>query len=577
MCIRDRPRGDVYPDEVPVYPDEEVDGPTYTVDAALEAMPLGWVHLKVFCMCGVAWMVDGIEVLLLAFIGPSIRCEWGVSDFWAASMTTFVFAGMSVGAVCWGALADRYGRRVSLLVSTALILAAGASCTLATSFAMLLALRTVSGVGVSGAHVAFSLLVEWMPPRVRGRAGVALSMWWSLGAVMEAAFARLIMPTLGWRYLLLLSAAPALLLLLASPWMPESPRFYVAQGRLAEAEASLRRAAHQCGGTLPAGTLARGAAPLNDAGGGKLGDLFTRELRRLTASQWGLWFAAAFTYYGSVLITTELLAADSCGYRSTGDAGGGSAAGQCTLLTADDYDANIVATAGELPGIIITFFVIDRIGRRRTIGCESLVMAAAMLLVIPCFSLPFQTGALFVMRGAADGLFQAAFVYTSEVYPSSIRGLGLGWCSSFSRLGGMTTPFVAQVLTRTSPSTALYVYAAVAVSLGLIAFTLEVETLGKPMFTSVDELRVELDKARYRRRAGASWRELGFSADEHERAAPMRPADAPEPAPADDPPDPQVSTPRAPAPLSRTATSEIALALHGTESEQEAPAAAPCL
>ncbi|KAG8470976.1 hypothetical protein KFE25_009397 [Diacronema lutheri] len=496
-------------------PAPESDAQTFSVDEALEKLPLGWTHLKVFCVCGFAWMVDGIEVLLLAFIGPSVRCEWGVSDAQAASMTTIVFAGMSIGAVCWGAIADRYGRRLSLTLSTVVILVAGMLCAFAGSFQILLLLRLIVGIGVSGAHVAFSLLVEWMPPRVRGRVGIALTTWWSLGAVAEALCARLLMPTLGWRYLLFFSAAPALLLLLAAPWMPESPRFYVAQGRLAEAEASLRRAAHQCGGTLPAGTLARGAAPLNDAGGGKLGDLFTRELRRLTASQWGLWFAAAFTYYGSVLITTELLAADSCGYRSTGDAGGGSAAGQCTLLTADDYDANIVATAGELPGIIITFFVIDRIGRRRTIGCESLVMAAAMLLVIPCLSLPFQTGALFVMRGAADGLFQAAFVYTSEVYPSSIRGLGLGWCSSFSRLGGMTTPFVAQVLTRTSPGIALGLYAAAAVCLGLIAFTLEVETLGKPMFTSVDELRVELDKVRSRRKTRGTWLELRLStADE---------------------------------------------------------------
>lgn len=491
------------------------DGPdTFSVDEALEAMPLSWFQLRVFCACGFAWMVDGIEVLLLAFIGPSVRCEWGVSDFQAASMTTIVFAGMSVGSVCWGAVADRFGRKLSLLISTAIILLAGMACSIANSFELLLFLRLLVGVGVSGAHVAFSLLVEWMPPRVRGRVGIALSMWWSLGAVTEAIAARLIMPTLGWRYLLMLSAAPALLLILASPLIPESPRYYLSRGKLAEAEASLKHAADRCGVALPPGKLAA-SSESQPAVAGKVSDLFTREMRRLTLSQWGLWFAAAFTYYGSVLLTTELLAADNCNYRAVTDAGGVPllSSARCKMLSPEDYNENIIATAGEVPGIIVTFIVIDKLGRRLTIGWEALLMALAMVLVIPCISLTFQTTALFVMRGAADGLFQAAYVYTSEIYPSSIRGLGLGWCASFSRLGGMTTPFVAQVLSRSSASVALGVYAASAVMLGLIAFNLEIETLGRPMFNDVEALTDALVKARARRIAGRNWSELHNTQD----------------------------------------------------------------
>lgn len=515
------------------YPPHDPDGPqTFSADEALEAMPISWLHLKIFCVCGFAWMVDGIEVLLLAFIGPSVRCEWGISDFQAASITTVVFAGMSVGSVCWGAVADRYGRKYSLVASTGIILVAGMACSVAPSFEILLALRMLVGVGVSGAHVAFSLLVEWMPPRIRGRVGIALSMWWSLGAVAEAIFARLIMPTLGWRYLLLLSAVPALVLIAASPWIPESPRFYMSVGRHAEAEASLKAAAASCGVSLPPGSLIEsnpGGAPQL---AGKLSDLFHKELIRLTLSQWGLWFAAAFTYYGSVLLTTELLAADNCNYRGVPEDLSLVQPAKCKMLSAEDYNENIIATAGELPGILITFLVIDRLGRRYTIGWEALVMGVAMLLVIPCASLQFQTTVLFVMRGAADGLFQAAYVYTSEIYPSSIRGLGLGWCASFSRVGGMTTPFVAQVLSRSSPSTALCVYAAAAVLLGLTAFNLEIDTLGRPMFNSVDDLKGALGVARVRRQAGSSWRELSTSPEERSAAPEERAPAQEEAAPA---------------------------------------------
>lgn len=491
---------------------DAADEGTYTIDEALESIPLGWIHAKVFCVCGLAWMVDGIEVLLLAFVGPSMRCEWGVTDFQAATMTTIVFAGMAIAAALWGSVSDRFGRKFALISSTCIILCAGVACAFATSFEMLLVLRLFVGVGVAGAHVAFSLLVEWMPPRLRGRVGIALSIWWSVGAVLEAVVARLVMPTLGWRWLLGLSASPALLMILASYWIPESPRFYLSRGRRDEAEACMRRAAAQGMASLPPGRLELVEARAEDMSAGGLAMLFSPELRRLTASQWLLWFAAAFTYYGSVLLTTELLVADVCGYEAAGARGGpdahvSSGVASCQGLTPRDYNENIVATAGELPGILVTLLLIDRIGRKATIGCEAIVMAVAMLCVIPCISQTAQTTVLFVMRGAADGLFQAAYVYTSEVYPTSIRGVALGWCASFSRLGGMSTPFVAQVLSRLSLNTALMVYAFAAVVLAALAFSLQIETGGRDMFGSVDQLVSVLLSARSRR-GRKSWAEI---------------------------------------------------------------------
>jgi MFS family permease len=494
---------------------------TYTIDEALESIPLGWIHVKVFCVCGLAWMVDGIEVLLLAFVGPAMRCEWGVSDFQAATMTTIVFAGMAIAATLWGSVADRLGRKVALVSSTFIILCAGVACAFATSFEVLLVLRLFVGVGVAGAHVAFSLLVEWMPPRLRGRVGIALSIWWSVGAVLEAVVARLVMPTMGWRWLLGLSASPALLMILASCWIPESPRFYLSRGRRDEAEACMKRAAAHSMASLPPGRLELVEARAEDMSAGGLGVLFSPELRRLTASQWLLWFAAAFTYYGCVLLTTELLAVDVCGYASDGaggahDAGKGGGGGACQGLTPSDYNENIVATAGELPGILVTFLLIDRLGRKATIGCEAVVMAVAMLCVIPCISQTAQTTVLFVMRGAADGLFQAAYVYTSEVYPTSIRGVALGWCAAFSRLGGMITPFVAQVLSRLSLNTALAVYAFAAIVLAALAFTLQIETGGRDMFGTVEQLVALLQSSRSRSRRGrTSWAEISSPSNEY--------------------------------------------------------------
>lgn len=476
-----------------------------TIDEAVDRIPLGPFHVLVFFVCGFAWMADAMEVLLLAFVGPSIRCEWDVTDVQAAMMTTIVFAGMTIGSICWGAIADRYGRKLSLILSTAVILVFGLVCAVAINFEMLLIARMVVGIGVSGVPVAFSLLMEYLPLKIRGRMGIALCVCWSLGAMAEAGLARAVMPALGWRWLLGLSTVPSFFLLLLSPFIPESARYYVASGQVNKAEAVLRRAAEMNGAAFTAHKI---KVPVQEPGAASITDLFIPALRRLTATQWSMWFVAAFTYYGSVLLTTELLAADPCFYKSPDALGGDEGAPpSCAPLTARDYDQNFIATAGELPGLVLTFLIIDAIGRKRTIGMESLVMSACVALLTPCTTVVVQAVLLFIMRGMANGLFQAIYVYTGEVYPSNIRALAIGWCCSFSRLGGMTTPFVAQVLSRWSVRAALGVYSCVAFVCAILAFSLQIETAGRPMFSTVDELNGVLSRDSDRKRRSL-WLEL---------------------------------------------------------------------
>jgi MFS family permease len=115
-------------------------------------------------------------------------------------------------------------------------------------------------------------------------------------------------------------------------------------------------------------------------------------------------------------------------------------------LTSDDYAATFVSASGELPGILLMVYIIDRIGRRATIGWGATICAAVFVLLVPCTSFLAETALIWVGRGVAAAFFQAIYVYTSELYPSTIRTTAMGVGAAFARLGLLLTPLIAQYI-----------------------------------------------------------------------------------------------------------------------------------
>ena len=111
------------------------------------------------------------------------------------------------------------------------------------------------GLGIGGIAVAFSLFLEFVPTDNRGRYAIALQAFWTLGALSEAAIAWIVMPSLGWRYLLGISTIPFVILLFFYPFLSESPRFLAMKGKTLKAERVLARVARVNGRELPNGKL----------------------------------------------------------------------------------------------------------------------------------------------------------------------------------------------------------------------------------------------------------------------------------------------------------------------------------
>ncbi|KAG7305893.1 hypothetical protein JYU34_008444, partial [Plutella xylostella] len=283
---------------------------------------------------------------------------------------------------------------------------------------------------------------------------------------------------IGVHWLLALFTIPLLIFALICPWLPESARFHVASGQPDKALATLEQIARDNGRPMLLGRLV-----CDDAVGvgrrGRLAHLLIPQLRNTSLLLWVIWMSCAFCYYGLVLMTTEL-------FETTSDGSIETCAAECRPLRTTDYMDLLWTTLAEFPGIFATIFIIEKFGRKKTMAFQFVIFAVCICgLIFTTENRTFLTCILFVARGIIAGLFQAAYVYTPEVYPTALRSTAVGACSGVARLGAMITPYVAQVLLKTSISTATAVYASAAIVAAFACLALPIETKGREMRDTV--------------------------------------------------------------------------------------------
>ncbi|XP_052282117.1 putative transporter SVOPL [Dreissena polymorpha] len=168
---------------------------------------------------------------------------------------------------------------------------------------------------------------------------------------------------------------------------------------------------------------------------------------------WIMWFGTALSYYGMVLASAEILQiknANQSGEKC-----------KCNLLKKDDYTSMIVSTLGEFIALPLHKCLIDLVGIRWT-GAVNL-FGCGLFFIFLQLPVPMTvlTGFIFLVRGCSAGMFNFIYIYTSAVYPTTIRTLGIGAASSWARVGAVVTPFLAQVLMDTSLTAAVWVYGSI--------------------------------------------------------------------------------------------------------------------
>jgi MFS family permease len=213
---------------------------------------VGMFHYRLLAICGLSFMADAMEVSLLSFMAPCVGLSWALADSEIAGIASAVFAGILLGSLCWGPVADVYGRRLSYLWGASLIILGGIISAFCTSYVSLIIFRAIVGFGVGGISVPFDLLAEYIPASHRGQYLMYIEYFWTLGSMFVAACAWIFLEKYDWRVLTLVTAVPVTVGLSWSIcYLPESPRWLLQQGRVGEAEQCVARMAAVNGLRLP--------------------------------------------------------------------------------------------------------------------------------------------------------------------------------------------------------------------------------------------------------------------------------------------------------------------------------------
>ncbi|KAF7667544.1 hypothetical protein LDENG_00057870 [Lucifuga dentata] len=416
-----------------------------------------------------------MEMMILGILAPQMHCEWRLPSYQVALITSVVFIGMGASSSLWGNICDKYGRRFGLMISMGWTLFYGLLSAFAPVYGWLLFLRGLVGFGIGGAPQSVTLYSEFLPMKTRGICIMVIGLFWALGAIFEVVLAILVMPTLGWRWLLGLSTIPMVIFLILCLWLPESARFDVLRGKREKAMATLRRIAKENGKAMPQGRLIANQQNVR----GRMRDLFTPQYLSTTILLWFLWFACTFSYYGIILLTTELLQdGDECGVTQ-GAKTEPTCSMECKYLSSADYKEFLWTAFAEFPGLLITLVMVDYIGRKKSLALCFIMYSLSILPLYACIGRITVTVFIFIARAFIAAGYQVVYIYTPEVFPTETRALAIGTCCMMSRLGALLTPFVAQVMLRTSVYLTLSLYCGCCLLAAGMSLCLPIETLGR--------------------------------------------------------------------------------------------------
>ncbi|KAG8376297.1 hypothetical protein BUALT_Bualt09G0048600 [Buddleja alternifolia] len=439
-------------------------GDGYTIDEALSTLGFGNFHGMALFFAGIGWVTDAMELTLLSFIGAAVRSEWLLSPTQESLLSSSVFGGMFFGALFWGFISDVYGRRMGIRGVTITMFGAGLLSAFSQNYKSMIILRFFLGFGAGGTHVFSSWYLEFISSSARGARVLALSAFWTCGEILEASFAWIIMPRLGWRWLLALSSLPSLMVLLVSSFVLESPRYLFMKGQTNEAIRVLEKVALINRKELPTGNLisdqqririeenvpSEETHPLLSSTEKQtssfktclkpLLELFSSELYFITILVWFLNFVHLFAYYGLALMISTL---------NSGQSDCGSLSILSKNVDSDSMYSDVFITyLAELPGLMIAAIIVDRLGRKLSMITLTMVTVTFMLPLLSHQTGTMTTVLLIGARMFLSASFAILGVFGKEVYPTSVRASGSGFATSVGRIGGMICPLVAVGLVR---------------------------------------------------------------------------------------------------------------------------------
>ncbi|WP_029431893.1 aromatic acid/H+ symport family MFS transporter [Blastococcus sp. URHD0036] len=414
--------------------------------APTTARALGWVAP----LCWIAVLLDGFDLVVVGTVVPALQepAEWGLSGSGSTFVITIGLVGMMIGALTIGTLTDVVGRRKALIGAVTSFSVFTLLCAFAPNAGVFGLLRFLAGLGLGGClPTAIAMVNEFSRGRRSGRATTTMMTGYHVGAVATAALAIAVVEPIGWRWMFVIGALPALVLVpLMVARLPESPAWLLAHGREDEARDVARRHGLETAPPVEAGTAEPGGA------GATVRTLFTAAWLRNTVAVGVTSFMGLLLVYG---LNNWLP----------------------TIMRQADYDLGdslaflLVLNVGAVVGLLVAGTVADRVGIRPS-GIAWFGAAAVFLALL---SIRLPIGGIYVMVFLTGCFVFSAqvlvYAFVSANHPPQVRATALGWSAGAGRAGAIVGPVLTGLLVSRDLAFpwGFYLFAAVG-ALGAVAF-----------------------------------------------------------------------------------------------------------
>ncbi|WP_143498451.1 MULTISPECIES: MFS transporter [unclassified Pseudomonas] len=428
------------------------------VGEVFENFPLTREHLKSCLALFFVFAIEAWEMMIIVYTAPLISQDFQLDAVAQGNLIGAMFIGMLVGALGWGKISDRYGRKRAIAYSLLGYALFSLASAFAPNYPVFYVLRFLSGMAAVGMMiVTFAHFEELLPVRYRGPCTVYLASGWPIGMLLALGVSASLMPY-GWRTVIALSSFGGLWAIVIALWVQESPYWLASVGRQEEARKVLAK-------------LSRGAVQLprectllvDQTHQGKHRELFSRDMRRVSYLQIAVNFTFSWGYWGLQTWLPTLLQ-------------------QRGLSLPQSYSFIAWSAICMIPGYMVASYLTGRLGRKKVlIGFIAAAVVAGYgfansqsmeMLYLSNFALAFFSLGAWGVWGT----------WVCELYPTSLRTLGYSWAALAQRIANVIAPTLIGMLVAYGSSfnmTTTIINMFMVATLFLVAFIPETE--GKPL------------------------------------------------------------------------------------------------
>lgn len=381
-------------------------------------------HWNVLFWCTLIIVFDGYDLVIYGVVLPLLMEQWNLGPLAAGLMGSAALLGMMVGAMTFGTLSDRWGRKRMILACVVLFSVTTVINGFATTPWQFGGLRFIAGLGIGGVMPnVVALMTEYAPKRARSLLVAVMFSGYSVGGLMSAGLGIWMVPSFGWPVMFYLAAVPLAVLPLVVRFLPDSLGFLLKEGRNAEARRILRAIDPaqavgdddrlQAGGPAPATAAVRRQVPA----------LFADGRRLSTLMFWTAFFMCLLMVYALCSWLPKLMSMAGYGLSSS-------------LMFL------VVLNIGAIAGAVGGGWLADRL-HPRPVLVVFFALAAASLSLLGYPSPDWVLYALVAVAGATTiGSQILLYAYVAQFYPVTVRSTGLGWASGVGRNGAIVGPLL---------------------------------------------------------------------------------------------------------------------------------------